>query len=273
MYHPDQYVAACIAEAGPSPMATLIKAAVDWYGYGPGSKAEGARKARSLIGAAMVALNGNPLAFQGGLNRDPAAPLYPNSPPGLDVLAVVESDAFKALFSPATRDSDLPEGYSIRETEMGSFALYGPGGFLLSDQFGSREAAATSAKLSAAKVEEHAARNLINPQGHVSLTLETPHGVENVGRFTTIADAVAYLDRAPAIDADALAAGHYAIAAPHGVGNDDEASNRAEALGFDVFYSMGSAYYTGGPAKLATWSKGYENKVAAAMAALATVEA
>ena len=117
---------------------------------------------------------------------------------------------------------------------------------------------------------------LINPDGHVILTQEEgDHEIQRKASFSTIADAEAYLDESTTIDPIALAAGDYCIAAPHGVGDDDEALRLAKTLGFDVFYSMGWAYFTKGPrssSSTQSWSKGYENTVAASMAALASVD-
>lgn len=96
-----------------------------------------------------------------------------------------------------------------------------------------------------------------------------------VERFATIADAEAFLGLSASIDPDKLAAGGYSIDAPLGLGSDDEAIPTAARLGFDVFYSMGNAYFTKGlhSADMSGWSRGYPNTVAAALAALATVEA
>lgn len=69
-YNPDEYAAACIEEAGPSPWLTFVNGALDLYRAGFGSKSQAALDARSKMGACIVALNGHPLAFYGGMTRD-----------------------------------------------------------------------------------------------------------------------------------------------------------------------------------------------------------
>lgn len=70
MYVPDEYVTACIEEAGPSPVLAFVTAALDLYRAGFGSKSRAAFDAWHRMGSAMVAMNGAPLAFHGGLTRD-----------------------------------------------------------------------------------------------------------------------------------------------------------------------------------------------------------
>ena len=65
-------------EAGASPWLTFIKAALTIRDHGVGSKAGAVYDAYSLMGSCVVVLNGAPTAFFGGVNRDPAAPTYPD---------------------------------------------------------------------------------------------------------------------------------------------------------------------------------------------------
>lgn len=116
---------------------------------------------------------------------------------------------------------------------------------------------------------------LISKDGHVILTLEAGDDIiERKAAFDTIADAEAYLNISTTIDPVDLAEGRYCIAAPHGLGDDDEAIPLALELGFEVFYSMGVARWTKGRHRddMKGWSRAYNNTVAAAFAALSTVE-
>lgn len=123
---------------------------------------------------------------------------------------------------------------------------------------------------------------LLVDDGPVHMTLEVKAGdpEEPIGRFATIRDAETYLTVSAGIDPDHLEAGHYAISAPHGAGHDDEAVDIAQALGFRLFMSMGSAYYA--KKGVSTdhsinpgckgWSKAYPSIQAAANAANATID-
>lgn len=79
--------------------------------------------------------------------------------------------------------------------------------------------------------------------GVVVVSLEKAGEIEEVARFSTIASAEEYLGRSNLIDPDDLAAGHYSICAPHGLGSDSEAIPLVKKLGYNLFYSMGSRYY------------------------------
>lgn len=128
---PDPYVTRCAAEVEPSPIMTLICAAMDLHRCGAGSQSKRARAAYDLIGAAMVALNGQPLMFKGGLTRDPEAPVYPGAeaePEAPDVMATLESlfvrggALRKALWGVARRAGDDVANYSFPVEDYGDEA-------------------------------------------------------------------------------------------------------------------------------------------------------
>lgn len=115
---------------------------------------------------------------------------------------------------------------------------------------------------------------LTSDDGLVTITLDTDGPTEAlVGRFPTIADAVAYLSLSAAIDPDHLEAGRYAVCAPLGVGNDDEALAAARVNGYDVFWALGGAYFTEGPHSdnRSAWSKRYMTMAMAGLAACARI--
>lgn len=116
---------------------------------------------------------------------------------------------------------------------------------------------------------------LITAGGPVAICDTAISGPDSVvARFATIDDAEAFLNVSAAIDPDKLAAGAYSIDAPHGMGNDEEARAFAERAGFDLFYSMGGAYYSKGPHRsdMSNWSAGFQNLHHAAHVALSTIE-
>lgn len=108
-YVPDQYVAHCTEEAGPSPWMHLVRGAITLYNAGFGSKSYKALEGRQAIGSAIVALNGAPLAFHGGMTREPDF-RYPG-----DTRAEVP-DALEAL----ARKLDAPD---LTEVVNAAFAV------------------------------------------------------------------------------------------------------------------------------------------------------
>lgn len=233
MYEPDKYVAACIEQAGPSPFLTLVTATLDLHRAGFGSKSKAAFAAWERIGACMVALNGVPLAFNGGLTRDGVP--YPDADAPANVPDVMERLRVALI---AAGLATVPEG---------------------------REDPPQSSEL-------------LCDDGPVCISLETGDRIEIVGRFRTIADAESYLGMSASIDPDALHAGRYGIDALHGVGSDAEACELARALGFQVWMSMGGAYWA--PAGVPVmgnvngvgWKGGSLTTDEAALRALASVD-
>lgn len=119
---------------------------------------------------------------------------------------------------------------------------------------------------------------LIAKGGPVTLTLETPNGIERKASFATIADAESYLGISRTIDPVDLHEGRYGIDAPHGAGSDDEAVRYARARGFQLFWSMGAACWAppgvaiSGNVSGKGWRTGFLSIEAAAHAALASVD-
>lgn len=220
-FAPDPYVAQCAAEVEPSPVMTLIAAAVDLHRCGAGSQSAPARAAYHLIGSALVAMNGHPLMFKGGINRDPEAPIYPGAegePEAQDVMATLESlfvrggALRKALWGVVNRAADDVANYDLPADDYAR-AVW--------------EVAAVKAWLEGKPLP-------LNPDdGPVSVTLATPGADREtvVAQFATIAAAESFLGESATIDPDALAAGHYGINAPHGAGSDNEAIAMARNLG------------------------------------------
>lgn len=69
-YIPDEHFAYCVAQAGPSPWMHFVRGALKLHDAGFGSKSWQAVHGRQAMSEAMVALNGQPLAFFGGLTRE-----------------------------------------------------------------------------------------------------------------------------------------------------------------------------------------------------------
>ena len=143
-----------------------------------------------------------------------------------------------------------------------------------------REAAELLERIDAAPVDLSGgdpAYELITSGGPVTLTLQAADDViELKASFSTIADAVSYLNTSKTIDPVDLEEGRYGIDAPHGVASDDEAVTLARDLGFEVFWSMGAACWApkgvsiSGNISGRGWKTGFQNLEAAALAALAS---
>ncbi|AFU87888.1 hypothetical protein CcrColossus_gp018 [Caulobacter phage CcrColossus] len=97
-YIPDEHFAYCVEQAAPSPWMHLVRGALKLYDAGHGSKSWQAVHGRQAIGEAMVALNGAPLAFFGGLTRDESYRYKGDDRPASEVPDALETLA--ALLAP-----------------------------------------------------------------------------------------------------------------------------------------------------------------------------
>jgi hypothetical protein len=243
MFKPDPYVAECAAKAGPSPIMTLIRAAIEWQGWGAGSKAKPAYEAAWKIGSCLVALNGHPLMFKGGFNRDADAPVYPGSegqPEIPDMLAVADamlSPPLAALHGVLNRAVDDLRNYNFPAED---YADQAEADAARASAWAEVETvAAWLARLPDPPAFEDTADDLTPAHelpcegGPVSITHAKPGDDREtvVERFATIAAAEAFLNLSAGIDPDDLAAGNYGINAPHGAGSDNEAIAMARRLG------------------------------------------
>lgn len=69
-HNPDEYFAYCVEQAGPLPWLHFVRGALKMKGAGFGSKSSAAFHGWQAMGDALVALNGAPLAYFGGMTRD-----------------------------------------------------------------------------------------------------------------------------------------------------------------------------------------------------------
>jgi hypothetical protein len=242
MFEPDPYVAECAALAGPSPFMTLIRAAIEWQGWGAGSKAKPAYEASWKIGACLVALNGHPLMFKGGFNRDADAPVYPGSegqPEIPDMLAVADamlSPPLAALHGVLNRAVDDLRNYNFPAEDYADQAEADAARERMGRSRNGRRVAGASAR--SARVRRHRRR----PDARARTAVRRRPGLDHPrqagrrprdrgGAVRYHRAAESFLNLSAGIDPDDLAAGHYGINAPHGAGSDNEAIAMARRLG------------------------------------------
>lgn len=77
--------------------------------------------------------------------------------------------------------------------------------------------------------------------GVISVTRDTPAGIQEIGRAMTMKDAEALL--AARAEPMALEGGEYSLDAPWGLATDAEAYQAAIKRGYQIFRSMGGLYY------------------------------